>query len=61
MTTTPPMFETTRRHTALGFIVIATLCISLAAGFFAAASKQDSKGSANLRANAPVSSLHHAS
>lgn len=61
MTTTPPMFETTRRHTALGFLVIATLCISLAVGFFATASKHDSKDGADLRANAGVSSVHHAS
>ncbi len=60
MTTTTPKFETTTRHTALGFAVIASLCVSLAAGFLATASTS-SAPSAELRAAAPITSAQHAS
>ncbi len=60
MTTTTPKFETTTRHSALGFVVIASLCVSLAAGFLATASKSNAP-SADLRAAASVTSTQHAS
>ena len=58
--TTTPKFETTTRHTAFGFAVIASLCLSLAAGFVATASKSGSP-SPELNASTTVASSQHAS
>jgi hypothetical protein len=62
MTTATPKFELTTRHTALGFAVIASLCLSLAAGFVAHASSSiSSAGGPELRASTAAASTHHAS
>ena len=57
--TTTPMFKTAKSN-ASALVVIATLCLSLAAGFVATASKSASSGP-ELRASATVSSANHAS
>ena len=59
MATTTPRFELRHRHTALGFLVILSLCISLAVGFLSVAT-QKSAPAADLRATAAVACQQHA-
>jgi hypothetical protein len=60
--TTTPKFEMTTRHTALGFAVIASLCLSLAAGFVAHASRStDVASGPELRASTVATTAHPAS
>jgi hypothetical protein len=61
MTTATPKFELPTRHTALGFAVIASLCLSLAAGFVAHASTSIPSTGPELRAATAVAPTHHAS
>ncbi len=58
-TETTPRFELRQRHTALGFVVIVFLCLSLAVGFLSVATKK-SAPPPDLRATAPVACQQHA-
>ncbi len=55
---TTPNFELRHRHTALGFVVIASLCISLVVGFLSVATKKSAP--VELRATATVACQQHA-